>query len=143
MGHRPGSVGAVGCARRRRLPREARPARHGNGVRGIGICQAAHLQGAGPHGRRPDDRPARRGRSCGATVMASQLIGPSAASSLVDALALLLLATGFLTVAARRLVLSIWTLALQSSLLVLVAATVAASSGAAHVWAMVACTLVI
>src|SRR5579859_6238000 len=75
--------------------------------------------------------------------MASQLIGPSAASSLVDALALLLLATGFLTVAARRLVLLIWTLALQSSLLVLVAATVAASSGAAHVWAMVACTLVI
>lgn len=61
----------------------------------------------------------------------------------VDSLALALLAIGLLSVVARRLVTAIWLLVAQSLVLAMVAAAIAIATGAPHVYAAVALTVVV
>lgn len=63
------------------------------------------------------------------------------AGAVVDGLAIALLAAALVSVAMRGLVVGVWLLVTQSLLLALVAATIAASSGEAHMWAAAALTL--
>lgn len=63
------------------------------------------------------------------------------AGAVVDGLAIALLGVALVSVAMRGLVLGLWLLVTQSVLLALVAATIAASSGEAHMWAAAALTL--
>ncbi len=63
------------------------------------------------------------------------------AGAVVDGLAIALLAVALVSVAMRGLVVGVWLLVTQSVLLTLVAATIAASSGEAHMWAAAALTL--
>lgn len=65
------------------------------------------------------------------------------ATNVVDALALALLAVALASVAIRGLVGGVWLLVVQSVLLSLVAATIAAASGAGHMWAAAALTLAV
>jgi hydrogenase-4 membrane subunit HyfE len=67
----------------------------------------------------------------------------SGAAEVVDGLAILLLAVALCSVTLRGLVAAVWLLAVQSILLALVAATIAWSSGAAHMWAAAFLTLAV
>lgn len=63
------------------------------------------------------------------------------AGAVVDGLAIALLAVALVSVAMRGLVVGVWLLVTQSVLLALVAVTIAASSGEAHMWAAATLTL--
>jgi hydrogenase-4 component E len=67
----------------------------------------------------------------------------SAAGEVVDALAIGLLCVALASVAMRGLVAGVWLLVVQSALLSMVAATIAFSSGAAHMWGAAFLTLVV
>ncbi len=67
----------------------------------------------------------------------------SGAAEVVDGLAIVLLAAALFSVTLRGLVAAVWLLVIQSSLLALVAASIAWSSGAAHMWAAALLTLVV
>jgi hydrogenase-4 component E len=67
----------------------------------------------------------------------------SDAGAIVDGLALALLGVALFSVAMRGLVAGVWLLVVQSGLLALVAATIAFSSGAEHMWAAALLTLVV
>lgn len=65
------------------------------------------------------------------------------ATEIVDGLALALLAVALFSLTLRGLVAGVWLLVVQSALLALVAATIALSSGAAHMWAAAFLTLAV
>ena len=65
------------------------------------------------------------------------------AAAVVDGLAIALLAVALFSVALRGLVSAVWLLVAQSILLAFVAATIAISSGATHMWAAALLTLVV
>jgi hydrogenase-4 component E len=65
------------------------------------------------------------------------------AAAVVDGLAIALLAVALFSVALRGLVSAVWLLVAQSILLAFVAATIAISSGAPHMWAAALLTLVV
>jgi hydrogenase-4 component E len=67
----------------------------------------------------------------------------TAASGVVDGLAIALLAVALVSVATRELVAGVWLLIVQSLLLSLVAVAIAVSSGAAHMWAAAVLTLAV
>ncbi len=64
-------------------------------------------------------------------------------TNVVDALAVALLGAALASVAMRGLVAGVWLLVVQSVLLSLVAATIAAASGVAHMWAAAVLTLAV
>ena len=66
-----------------------------------------------------------------------------AGATFVDGLAIALLAIALVSVVTRGLTLGIWLLVAQSVVLALVAATIAVSSGAPHMWAAAALTLAV
>lgn len=65
------------------------------------------------------------------------------ATEIVDGLAIALLAVAIFSLTLRGLVGAVWLLVVQSALLALVAATIALSSGAAHMWAAAFLTLAV
>jgi len=65
------------------------------------------------------------------------------ATEIVDGLAIALLAIALFSLTLRGLVAGVWLLVVQSALLALVAATIALSSGAAHMWAAALLTLAV
>ncbi|HZP95677.1 MAG TPA: NADH-quinone oxidoreductase subunit K [Candidatus Limnocylindria bacterium] len=65
------------------------------------------------------------------------------ATTVVDALAVALLAAALASVAMRGLVAGVWLLVVQSTLLALVAATIAVASGVGHMWAAAGLTLAV
>jgi hydrogenase-4 component E len=65
------------------------------------------------------------------------------ATEIVDGLAIALLAVALFSLTLRGLVGAVWLLVVQSALLALVAATIALSSGAAHMWAAALLTLAV
>lgn len=65
------------------------------------------------------------------------------AGSIVDALAIALLGVAAFSVVMRGLVGGVWLLVVQSVLLALVAATIAVASGAPHMWAAAALTILV
>lgn len=65
------------------------------------------------------------------------------ATEIVDGLAIALLAVALFSLTMRGLVGAVWLLVAQSALLALVAATIALSSGAAHMWAAALLTLAV
>lgn len=67
----------------------------------------------------------------------------TSATEIVDGLALALLAVALFSLTLRGLVAGVWLLVVQSALLALVAATIALSSGAAHMWAAAFLTLAV
>lgn len=67
----------------------------------------------------------------------------SDAVGVIDGLSVALVAVALLSVANRGLVMGVWLLVVESSLLALVAATLALASGAGHLWLAAALTLVV
>jgi hydrogenase-4 component E len=67
----------------------------------------------------------------------------SGAGGVVDGLAIALLGVALTSVAMRGLVAGVWLLVMQSVLLALVAAAIAVSSGAPHMWGAAALTLAV
>jgi hydrogenase-4 component E len=68
---------------------------------------------------------------------------PTGLAGTVDVLAVALLATGLVSVAARRLETAVWLLVTQGVLLAATAGSIAAATGAVHVYVAAALTLVI
>ncbi len=65
------------------------------------------------------------------------------ASALVDGLALALLAGALVSVVVRDLIGGVWLLVFQSTILALIAATMATASGERHMWLVVALTILV
>jgi len=76
-------------------------------------------------------------------LFAAQATPQAGLGTLVDALAIALLATGLLSVAARRLGTAIWLLVAQSLVLATTAGAIAAATGAWHVYAAAALTVLV
>jgi len=76
-------------------------------------------------------------------LFAAQPTLPTGLGTMVDALAIALLATGLLSVAARRLGTAIWLLVAQSLVLATTAGAIAAATGASHVYAAAALTVLV